>query len=136
MSNPIYTHSNYRLNLTRYWQQFYPLWKIPIGYHVHHIKPKSLFKDKDDPRMHHPRNLIALHPDDHISIHKLRGDSWLQGKFLLIAGMKPSAATRKKMSEAQSGTRNARYGVHVTDQIRLKMSKAHWYYKRAVLVCP
>ncbi len=76
--------NNYRRNLELYWRQFYPNWTIPKGYHVHHIKPKGEFKDKNDPRIHHPRNLIALHPDDHITIHECRGDNFL-GKLGLLA---------------------------------------------------
>ena len=85
MSTPIYTN-DYKRNLILYWRQFYPQWTIPQGYHVHHIKPKSLFKDKNDSRIHHPKNLIALHVDDHVTIHKCRGDSTAKNNFIRIAG--------------------------------------------------
>ena len=97
-------NKNPRRNLTLYWQQFYPDWAIPTGYHVHHIKPKCTFKDPEDPRIHHPSNLIALHPDDHYAIHKCRGDKWISERFLLhVAGQKFSEADRLKMSEAKKG---------------------------------
>jgi len=74
MTTPIYSKINYRKNITMYWQQYFPNWAIPKGFHVHHIKPKGTFEDKNAPFMHHPKNLIALHPDDHASIHISRGD--------------------------------------------------------------
>lgn len=82
MSTPSYTN-NYRRNLELYWRQFCPQWTIPVGFHVHHIKPKVTFENKDDPRIHHPRNLIALHPDDHLLIHKLRGDKFVNNSMIL-----------------------------------------------------
>ncbi len=104
----IHYTKNYRRNLILYWRQWYPDWTIPIGYHVHHIKPKGLFKNKKDPGIHHPRNLIALHPDDHISIHKCRGDKAI-GNFIIVAGARKdqpvSTETRLKMSKSRKGWR-------------------------------
>ena len=62
--------SNYqaRKNLIFFWIQHNPKFYIPKGYHVHHILPRSCGGGDD------AKNLIALHPDDHISIHKHRGD--------------------------------------------------------------
>ena len=102
MTNTIYTN-NYRSNLTKYWRQFYPNWTIPDGHHVHHIKPKSTFSDPNDPRVHHPRNLIALHPDDHISIHYCRGDKHIANGFLSIRDRKQTEATKIKISNYHSG---------------------------------
>ena len=76
----IYVQPKHRQNLINYWRQFYPKWKIPTGYHVHHIKPRCIGGTD------HPRNLIALHPDDHKTIHKLRGDTWVTDSFLNIMG--------------------------------------------------
>ena len=73
MSTDIIYNKNYRKNLTLYWKQFYPNWSIPKGYDVHHIKPRCLW-DKEEIEQHHPKNLIALHPDDHYSIHNNRGE--------------------------------------------------------------
>ena len=99
-----YSKYNYRRNLELYWQQFYPNWKIPKGYHVHHIKPRSLMRDDND--VHHPTNLIALHVDDHVTIHKCRGDKPI-GNFICVAGVRKgqpvSAETRLKMSMAKKG---------------------------------
>jgi len=77
MSAPIYHKTNYRKNLTLYWQQYFSGYQIPKGYHVHHIKPKTTGGDN------HPSNLIALHPDDHISIHKCRGDNVANNVFII-----------------------------------------------------
>jgi len=75
-----------------------------LGYHVHHIKPKSTFEDKNDPQIHHPRNLIALHPDDHISIHKCRGDKQSMNFIRAIKpGYKHSSKTLLKMSKSLKG---------------------------------
>ena len=93
--------SNYKRNLINYWNQLIPGWTIPKGFHVHHIKPKSTFKNKDDLKIHHPSNLIALHPDDHIAIHKNRGDK-ISVNFIKVIG----------------GSN------HITDEYRLKLSKA------------
>jgi len=96
---------DYKQNLTRYWQQYQPQWEIPAGFHVHHIKPKSTFADKNDPRINHPSNLIALHPDDHYTIHKLRGDKYVRKGFMTVCGRKTpmSAETKKKLSAAHTG---------------------------------
>ena len=100
MSKIIYT-KDYKYNIIKYWRQYYPVWDIPKGYHVHHIKPKCTFDDKDDPRIHHPRNLIVLHPDDHQTIHRLRGDlRAAHGGFLNMRGYTHSTETRAKMKEA------------------------------------
>jgi len=118
MSTNIYSN-NYRQNLINHMQQFDPSWSIPEGYHVHHIKPKSLGGT------HAPNNLIALHVDDHISIHKCRGDKIsdkfincsqnLSGKNNPFYGKKHSTKTRKQMSESWK---------NISDQSRLNMSIA------------
>jgi len=103
MSKLIYT-KNHRRNLIKYWKQFYPDYTIPIGYHVHHIKPKCTFEDQNDPRIHHPSNLIALHPDDHLTIHKCRGDKYIKEHFIMnIAGRKFTLEDKLKMSIAKKG---------------------------------
>jgi len=76
-------NKNSRRNLTVFWRQYFPEYQIPNGYHVHHIKPRSTFEDKEDPFMHHPKNLIALHPDDHVSIHLLRGDKYVHRNWII-----------------------------------------------------
>ena len=92
---------NYKRNIVMYWRQWFPEWNIPKGYHVHHIKPKCTFKDKNDPRIHHPSNLIALHPDDHVTIHSLRGDKRAaNGGFLNMRDYKHSEETKSKMKES------------------------------------
>jgi len=40
---------NYRQILTEYWQQYFPKYQIPKGFHVHHIKPQCTFENKEDP---------------------------------------------------------------------------------------
>lgn len=109
----IYT-KKYRQNLINYWRQFYPNWSIPEGYHVHHIKPKCLFEDKNDFRIHHPRNLIALHPDDHISIHRCRGDAFVDvisnSPIFSITGIKRKPFTdehKRKLREANLGKKQS-----------------------------
>lgn len=92
-----------RVNITRYWQQFYPQWAIPKGFHVHHIKPRCTFEDQNDTRINHPRNLIALHPDDHYTIHKCRGDSVTKNFITSIVGRKCSEETKQKMSKTAQG---------------------------------
>lgn len=87
----IYTN-NYRKNLVTYWRQYYPKWNIPKGYHVHHIKPRCIGGTNE------PKNLIALHPDDHVSIHKNRGDYWANDKFLNVLGNAMSDKQRAKQS--------------------------------------
>lgn len=96
----VHFNLDYRRNLVLYWRQFYPNWIIPKGYHVHHIKPKSTYADKSDPRINHPRNLIALHPDDHVSIHKLRGDKFVTKSFVSIANAKCSEDHKRNLSRA------------------------------------
>ena len=86
-SETIYHPTNYRKNIITYWRQWYPNWNIPTSYHVHHITPRYVCKQqgiKID-EMNHPSNLITLHPDDHVSIHRHRGDhtaaSLLESRF-------------------------------------------------------
>ena len=107
--------NNYRLNLIKYWQQYYPNWTIPKGYHVHHIKPKSCFGNNNDASMQHPRNLIALHPDDHASIHSCRGDTYLTKLFIT------SVVGRKQTEEFKQARRNYRH----SDLAKQKISKTH-----------
>ena len=118
MSTPIYSNTNYRRNLILYWRQYYPNWEIPSGYHVHHMKPKCTFENKDDPRIHHPSNLIALHPDDHQLIHLMRGDKRASGGFLSIQGYIHSNETKRKMAESHIGLTH-------TEKSKRKMSAAH-----------
>lgn len=134
---------NFRKNLELYWRQFYPDWEIPKGYHVHHIKPKCTFEDVNDPDIHHPRNLIALHPDDHVTIHKCRGDDWADESFLKVLGNKSSgmkgkhhsAVSKEKMrrklkgkklpkevAKKRKGAGNPFYGKKHTDTSKKKMS--------------
>jgi hypothetical protein len=86
---PAYSKCDYRNNLILYWQQYYPTWTIPLGFQVHHIVPKSVAKNKgwDDYKINHPKNLVALHSDDHISIHKNRGDKYVNGMVRLTVTM-------------------------------------------------
>jgi group I intron endonuclease len=128
MSTSIY-NGNYRKNLITHWRQFYPDWDIPTGYHVHHIKPKALGGT------HQPKNLIALHPDDHVSIHRCRGDK-INDKFILVArrhgknhpmyGKKHSEETRLKMKEVHkdiTGKNNPMYGKKHSEETKKKLSK-------------
>ncbi len=99
-----YSSWNYRRNLELYWRQLYPNWEIPAGYHVHHIKPKCTFEDKANTRINHPSNLIALHPDDHASIHKCRGDKHISTQFIIsVVGRVMSAESKDKISKARLG---------------------------------
>ena len=130
MTTPIYTN-NYRSNLTKFWQQYYPNWTIPNGYHVHHIKPKSTFSDPNDPRIHHPKNLITLHPDDHASIHKCRGDKYLSNNFITsIVGRKDSIETRIKKSISTSGENHPQWGIPCSQSVKNKISKSLKLLKR------
>lgn len=93
----------YRRNLINYWRQWYPEWDIPKGFHVHHIIPRFCGGTDD------PRNLIALHPDDHIAIHKNRGDKWaINGTFLSTKGKIVSEETRRKRSIAMKGRKQSK----------------------------
>lgn len=94
---------NYKKNLELYWQQFYPDWQVPAGYHVHHIKPKCTFEDRNDPSIHHPRNLIALHVDDHVSIHKCRGDKLAVSLIWSMKDRVMTAETKQKIGDANRG---------------------------------
>lgn len=134
--------NNYRRNLALYWRQFYPEWTIPKGYHVHHIKPRCTFEDKNDPRIHHPSNLIALHPDDHVTIHLMRGDKAVATGFMSVrgythseetrrkisignTGKKATSAQRAKMSIYRKGAGNSFYGRKHTAKTKLKQSQSH-----------
>lgn len=115
--------NNYRRNLELYWRQYFPDYTIPVGYHVHHIKPRCTF-DESDLCVHHPRNLIALHPDDHVSIHKCRGDKWVNGGALLtVAGRKMTADTKLKISVAKKGifNSNGHLGLQHSEETKNKM---------------
>lgn len=100
----LYPGRDYKKNLIAYWRQYYPNWTIPKGYHVHHIKPVCTFEDRSDLMVHHPRNLIALHVDDHITIHELRGDKFTNSGLLRsIAGRKFTKGARLRMARAKLG---------------------------------
>lgn len=94
--------NNYRKNLIIYRKQFYSDWEIPVGFHVHHINPRSTFDDSSNPRINHPRTLIALHPDAHYTIHKWRSDKRVVKSFML------SIADRKLTVDAMGKIRRAR----------------------------
>lgn len=137
MSDNIYHENNYRLNLTTYWKQFFPEWEIPKGYHVHHIVPRSVGKQNgwSDYKINHPNNLIALHPEDHVSIHKCRGDKYLSKGFLKILGNSGfgennsmygkthSKETKMKMSKSRTGDKNGMYGKTHSKESRDKISE-------------
>jgi len=142
MKNTNWHPTNYRKNLIRYWRQYYPQWDIPVGFHVHHIKPKCTFKDNNDPAINHPRNLIAVHIDDHISIHRCRGDNIVNEPFMYaVKGMKRcpmSKETKLKISRTKTGRcrtpftkehkknlANAMIGKVRTEEMKENMSKAH-----------
>jgi len=117
----IYT-KNYRQNLILYWRQYYPDYTIPAGFIIHHIRPQSTFINSSDPKIHHPRNLIALHPDDHYSIHKCRGDKMLNKGFITSTiGRITSDETKKKISNALIGRPSPLKGrktpQHVIDKL-------------------
>jgi hypothetical protein len=61
------------------WKDFWG--SIRKGSHIHHIVPKSE-GGKDE-----IGNLIELHPDDHLLIHKMRGDVKATSGFLSIKGL-------------------------------------------------
>jgi len=103
MSTNIYS-DNYRQNLINHMHQFDPSWSIPDGYHVHHIIPQCLGGTHD------PSNLIALHPDDHISVHKLRGDKISDNFFLVTKNI--------------YGENNPFYGKKHTEETKLAISKS------------
>ena len=99
---------SYRRALVEYRRQYEPDWDIPVGFHVHHIKPKSLGGTD------HPTNLIALHPDDHVAIHRHRGDRVNESGFHVMAdylyhnphpclGKKLSEETKRKISKSHMG---------------------------------
>ena len=107
MRTPIYHKYDHRKNLTLYWRQYFPNYQIPKGYHVHHIKPKSICKQKGwkDERINHPSNLIALHPDDHHSVHKCRGDIVTCNFIKIIGHQKGKKSTRRNYTHSKE-TRN------------------------------
>jgi len=111
MTTTIYTN-NHRLNLTRYWQQHYPNWSIPIGFVVHHIKPQS------EGGSHNPKNLIALHPDDHVSIHKCRGDKFAHNWFTVMKDYKHSEETKKKIKQTNIDFWNSDKSISAKKKIR------------------
>jgi hypothetical protein len=89
MQKPIYTDHDHRYNITLFWRQFYPEYSIPEGYHVHHIYPKCLCIQDGwtDAQINHPRNLLVVHPVEHLAIHYARGDKHVGSRFILeIAG--------------------------------------------------
>lgn len=93
------SNSIYRQNLIDYWRQFFPNWNVPKGFHVHHIVPKSIGGTD------HSSNLIALHPDDHAAIHRLRGDKAVHGMLISIKGYKHTDKTKEKLRQQNIGKR-------------------------------
>jgi hypothetical protein len=97
---------NHRQIYTQYWKQYNPDYAIPNGYHVHHITPRSC-GGKDV-----PKNLIALHPDDHVSIHKNRGDHYMNAGFSYTlakdrTGSKHSEKTKEKIRASLTGFKHS-----------------------------
>ena len=124
------------MNYRKVWSDtFGPIIK---GFHVHHIIPRCEF-DKfvvDNPNSKLARygvdwigNLIALHVDDHLLIHKMRGDT-VSEKFIGKAnnwlGKKRSAEDTRKMVLRHKGQKRS-------DESKEKMSKA---WNREVRECP
>ena len=122
MNNTDWHPTNYRKNLIQYWRQFCPGWNIPKGFHVHHIKPKSL--NKSNPRIHYPQNLIALHPDDHAAIHRLRGDTITKSNFIKLGGRPfghiQTEETKQKIAQSRIGVKRAPF----TNEHKAKLSAA------------
>jgi len=130
--------NNHRKNITIYWQQFFPNWFIPQGYHVHHIYPKSLCKQDGwtNEQTNHPKNLIALHPDDHWIIHKCRGDivtcnfikiiGHLKGKKSTRLGYTHSEETKYKIGIANKGKPSSKgmLGKKHTKKSKAKISNS------------
>lgn len=87
----------YRKNYIDYWKQFNPLYEIPKGFHVHHIKPQSCGGSDYCP------NLIALHPDDHLAIHKNRGDKVANSPWIIKGGhtVPHTEETKEKIRKAR-----------------------------------
>jgi len=82
----------------------------PKGFHIHHIKPRC--EGGDERR----GNLIALHPDDHFLIHKMRGDKILNKNFILMSGhtnlgRKWSEESKNNQSSRMRGEGNNRFGT-------------------------
>lgn len=87
-----------------YKRVYEPEYEIPKGFHVHHITP--VCEGGTDTGS----NLIALHPDDHVSIHTHRGDKVSRSGFHVMSaaiykdhprvGTKHSVESRAKMSAA------------------------------------
>lgn len=106
---------NYRQVYREYWGS------IPRGFHVHHIVPKSEGGSDEI------KNLIALHPDDHISIHLNRGDKKsASGVWVMRNGH--SIETRKKISDKAKvfnlGNTN-KLGKKESEHTRKKKSAYH-----------
>lgn len=130
---------SYRKNLINYWRQYYPDWEIPKGYHVHHIKPKSLGGTDE------ARNLIALHPDDHVSIHLLRGDRYVKGRLLTMKNYKKTRQHinnhresliefHKNNPDAVRGENNGMYGKKHKNEWKLKRSKQQMEYAKSLTI--
>lgn len=102
----------YRNILAKYWRQFNSLYEIPKGFHVHHIVPQSVAKNKGwtEKQINSPKNLIALHPDDHISIHLNRGDTYMNGCWITT-------------KSDQYGKNNPFYGKHHSDETKKILSQ-------------
>ena len=89
---------------------------IPNGFHLHHILPVSCGgEDKIG-------NLVALHPDDHVLIHKLRGDKIVPSGLLSVAGRKMKEETKEKISKRHKG-RVAHNKGHSAPYARERMLK-------------
>ena len=124
--------SIYQRILTKYWRQYYPNYQFPKGFVVHHIIPRCEGGTDD------PKNLIALHPDDHATIHRCRGDK-VSEKFILIGnywdeekresarkratGVKQSKETIQK--RMRYGEEHHWYGKTFSEQHRKKLSNSH-----------
>lgn len=121
----IYSNTNHRKNLIKYWRQYNPLYEIPKGFHVHHITPRSIAKQQGwgDAKINHPKNLVALHPDDHISIHKNRGDHFIHSNFLQLIGFNKNGCTIEGAAKAVITKRNIinNEGLDIFQQASKKM---------------
>jgi len=126
-----YSNTNYRQNIIAFWQQYFPNYKIPIGFHVHHIKPKSICKQEgwSDEQINHPRNLMVVHPVEHFSFHQLRGDRSANNNFIIgvvgstpwMKGRKHTDDTKKKMSTSSKGQTPWNKGIPHSDETKKKI---------------
>jgi len=124
---------DYRTAYTE-WRRKLGLDEFPSFFQIHHIKPRCecLLAGWSLERINHPRNLIHLHPDDHKTIHLLRGDtrSKSSGFFLMASSKRMWNDKEWSDNHSKKTSEGTKRGIAEKDTTEARSERAKDIWKR------